>query len=474
MSSGAKRWIRFVLRWGIAAAGIYWVLANMSLYDRVLVANPTDGWPVSVKLVTPAGEQDQTYSVIQGGARKTFSRTDLVARTDKQKVGLKVDGRVESFAVLGLKVSDDANRNHWPIIVAPPRNIFARYFNTHNAPARVVQPDSVVGEWSVDVPYPLIERGLLPMLHAARHEYLWAAVLIFPVTFIITSLRWYKLLQIAGIKITPGRAFIINMVGAFYNTFMPGSTGGDVLKAWYAARLAPERRTYAVMSVIVDRIIGLLALIILGGAMAGWLVYYTHAHPGGDSNQLVAKKCLQVAIGSLVIVIITAMGLLILYHPMLRKNSGLDLILALLPMQKQVAKALETMELYRRRRGTMFGALVMTFPVHATVIVSAMLAGFALNLPLRPWYYWVVVPVVVLAGSVPISPQGAGVMEFFAILLTRAQGATVSQAFALTMSIRIVQIIWNLTGGIFVFRGGYHAPTTRDQQAMDAAAPATG
>ena len=50
-------------------------------------------------------------------------------------------------------------------------------------------------------------------------------------------------------------------------------------------------------------------------------------------------------------------------------------------------------------------------------------------------------------------------MEYFAILLTQKQGATVSQAFALTMSIRMVQILWNLTGGLFVLRGGYHQPS---------------
>jgi hypothetical protein len=82
-------------------------------------------------------------------------------------------------------------------------------------------------------------------------------------------------------------------------------------------------------------------------------------------------------------------------------------------------------------------------------------------------YYWVCVPVIVLSGSVPISPQGAGVMEFFAILLTRSQGVTISQAFALTMSIRMVQIMWNLMGGIFVMRGGFHAPTTAEKQVME-------
>jgi hypothetical protein len=104
--------------------------------------------------------------------------------------------------------------------------------------------------------------------------------------------------------------------------------------------------------------------------------------------------------------------------------------------------------------------------VHITVVISAMLAGKALGLPLSAGYYFVVVPVVVLVAAIPISPQGAGVMEVFAVALTARQGASVSQAFALTMSIRAVQIFWNLTGGIFVMRGDYHAPSASETQAL--------
>ena len=46
-----------------------------------------------------------------------------------------------------------------------------------------------------------------------------------------------------------------------------------------------------------------------------------------------------------------------------------------------------------------------------TVVMSAMFAGMAFKLPLGLPYYWVIVPVVVLAGSIPISPQGAGVIR---------------------------------------------------------------
>jgi hypothetical protein len=39
------------------------------------------------------------------------------------------------------------------------------------------------------------------------------------------------------------------------------------------------------------------------------------------------------------------------------------------------------------------------------------------------------------------------------------------------MSIRIVQILWNLTGGLFVLRGGFHAPTEKEQHTMDTDLP---
>lgn len=452
----------FILRWTIAVVGIYWVIANISMHDRVLIA-ASDGWPVSVRLAREASDQDQLFTIWDAsGHVRQVPRTDLISRTDRLKIKLK-DGR--TLAVLGLKVTEDPNRSNWPIIAAPPRNLWQRYWNIHNAPAIIVQPSAVAGKYSVDVPYPLIDRGLLPMIRDANTWKLSWALLVFPITLIITSLRWNELLKVVGIDMGSGKAFVVNMVGAFYNTFMPGSTGGDVLKAYYAARLAPDKRTRAVVSVIVDRAIGLLALIILGGAMAGFVAWREHRSP--TPNPLLLQKCLQVAIGSLVILVGTGIVLIVLYKPALRRLTGVDFITRRLPMQKQLGKAREAIVLYRHNPIICLVTLLITFPVHITVIVSATFAGSAFGLPLAPWYYWVVVPVVVLAGSIPISPQGAGVMEFFAILLTRPQGATVSQAFALTMSIRLVQIFWNLTGGIFVIRGGYHAPTETESASIE-------
>jgi uncharacterized membrane protein YbhN (UPF0104 family) len=212
-------------------------------------------------------------------------------------------------------------------------------------------------------------------------------------------------------------------------------------------------RTRAVMSVLVDRAVGLLALIIVGGTTAAF------------QWQLIESR--NVSIAAAVICLGVVAGMTVFYNPTLHRLSGLDFFLKKLPMQKQVRGAVDAMHRYGKRPGLALWALVVSFPVHGAVITSAMLSGMAFGLPLHWEFYWVCVPVIVLAGAMPLSPQGAGVMEGFAVLLTRGQGVTVSQAFALTMSIRVVQILWNLAGGLFVLRGNFHAPSDGEKQEID-------
>jgi uncharacterized protein (TIRG00374 family) len=457
----ARKWLLRLLRWAIAIFGIGYVLSNISWNDRVLLSDARDGWPVPYVLAAPATEDSPAFSVREpkGGIR-IVDRAALLVKSDAARIQVRNnDGSVSSYDVLAQKVVPNRDRARWPLVVCTPRNYWQRYWNKHVGAARVVEPRQIVGPRPSGLTYPLIDRGIGPMVAHADRWLLFCAVAIFPICFLLTSWRWYLLLRALDISMTLPRTFVINMVGAFYNTFLPGSTGGDVLKMIYAAKQTPHR-TRAVMSVIVDRVIGLLALVLLGGSAA--VYQYIVTTPDDPSHHAVGK----IALGSWLILVGTATALLIFYTPLLRRITGLDFILRRLPMQRHVAKAIETMEIYKRHPMLILTAVLMTLPVHGTVVLSATLSGMALGLPLAARYYWVVVPVVVLAGSIPISPQGAGVMEFFAILLTRRQGCTVAQAFALTMSIRLVQILWNLTGGLFVLRGGFHVPTAGEQKTL--------
>jgi uncharacterized protein (TIRG00374 family) len=318
----------------------------------------------------------------------------------------------------------------------------------------VVDPLQLVDADRLTVASPYVEVGIKRLVREADRKYLLAAILLLPLSYVLTSVRWHLLLESLGIRLSFARSLVLNLVGAFYNAFMPGTTGGDLIKAYYAAKQTTEFRTRAVLSVLIDRVIGLMALILVGGAMAA---YQWHI-----------PDCRRVAILSALITGAVFVGLVVFYSRRLRRWTGLDFVLRRLPMQRQVQKAVAAMEIYRDRPTPLLIALLLSMPVHVTSILSATFAGWAFRLPMPVFYYWVVVPVVALVGAIPISPQGAGVMEFFAVELTRRHGVTVGQAFVLVMSIRLIQVFWNLVAGAFVLRGGYHAPTDTEQEALEA------
>lgn len=457
--TGIAHWLKFVLRWGIAAIGIFWVVSNLSWFDYVLVAD-NKGLPVKVRLAEPARESDSSFVVYwrddssKPWEQRTVDRSQLITRPDYDKIEVRQETRgLIPLHALGRRVTTDLPRDRWPLVAIPPRGLWDRYLN-HYPPgttARLVDPASIVTPAApAGIPYDIIEEGLQRRVTRANPLMLAGAFAIFPIVFGLTTYRWWLLMHIVQIRMTLRRALAINMVGNFYNSFLLGSTGGDVLKAIYAAR-STTHRTRAVVSVAVDRVIGLYGLIVLGGAVAGtmWL-----ATRGDTEHAAVAYNCKRVFFVSTALLAITVVGLSI-YYTRLRQSLGVDWVLARLPMQKHVRKIRETMDLYGKRPLAVLSTVLLSLPVHGIVVVSTTLACTAFGLPLTWWYYWVVVPITVLSAAIPISPQGAGVMEYVALVLMRSQGGTVTDVVALTMSIRIIQILWNLTGAVFVMKGGF-------------------
>ena len=462
MTSRQKHWLKFSLRWGIAVAGIAYVLWGITFRDRVMVLDPATGRPDYAQVFEDATEKQSVYRIARtiNGVRvfEEVSAEQVWVRPDYKAVDVRnPDGSQQHLKLLAVKPSED--KEVGKVLVEDSDTKRGRIDKVlvedpDTKRGRVVDSANVIDVGKLTVSMPRVEIGLIRMVREANRSYLLGAVFILPLCHLLTSLRWHVLLAALDIRISQARTFTINMVGAFYNAFMPGTTGGDVIKAYYAAKHARDKRTRAVISVLVDRAIGLYALIVIGGVMA-----FQQRNESTD--------CRRVATIAGVILAVSLVGLVVFYVPALRKFTGLNFILQRLPMQTQVRKAVEAMEIYGQRPLRVLWAFTLAFPVHFASILSATFAGKAFGLPLSNMYYWAVVPVIALVGAIPISPQGAGVMEFFAVQLTKREGVTISQAFALTMSIRLVQIIWNLAAGLFVLRGGYHAPTEKEAQDME-------
>ena len=408
-------------------------------------------------LAEPASEKSDRYVVDDPatGQRVAYDRQHVINPADRP-VNVKLVDGTERLLV-GFDLGRDlSNVEIHGVFLEDPQTQATAWHNV----ARVQGGRKHV-QTLLRVPRPRVQAGIVPLVKRANPALLWGAIFVFPICFLITSVRWHALLKALDIHLTQMRTFVLTMVGSFYSSFMPGSTGGDVLKAYYAAKQTPHH-TQAVLSVLIDRVIGMLALVILGGVMAA-IQYYRHSN-GMDPGTL---ACRRVALGAAAILLATMFfGILFLVTP-IRRALGLDYLINRLPMQKHVQHGIQAMRSYRGKPMLMFLSLVGTFPVHIVIVLSAMFAGMAFGIEMPTAYYFVAIPVIALAGALPLAPQGAGVMEFFAIQLTKQHGVPVSQAFALTMSMRLVQVLWNLTGGIFVLRGGYHAPTAKEAEEME-------
>ena len=60
---------------------------------------------------------------------------------------------------------------------------------------------------------------------------------------VAAAVRWQILLKVQEIHLSPfGASRVLFLIGMFYNQFLPGGTGGDIMKSYLLFKETPERR----------------------------------------------------------------------------------------------------------------------------------------------------------------------------------------------------------------------------------------
>src|SRR5437016_13725118 len=102
------------------------------------------------------------------------------------------------------------------------------------------------------------------MAEAIRNaEYRWVGmgILAYAVVEVAAAFRWHVLLKVQKIHLTLPRLTGLFFIGMFYNQFLPGGTGGDIIKRYYLLKETPDKKAGALLAVVFDRFIGLVALV---------------------------------------------------------------------------------------------------------------------------------------------------------------------------------------------------------------------
>ncbi|MVN78396.1 UPF0104 family protein [Hymenobacter sp. HMF4947] len=127
----------------------------------------------------------------------------------------------------------------------------------------------------------LVARHLdLPLLgrtlRQARPGWLALAVALFTLSKLIASVRLNTFFQAVGIQLSERYNLRLYWLGMYYNLFLPGGIGGDGYKVYLLGKEFPGRRAAIFRALLLDRISGMVALLVLllllfgGTAYPGW------------------------------------------------------------------------------------------------------------------------------------------------------------------------------------------------------------
>ncbi len=107
------------------------------------------------------------------------------------------------------------------------------------------------------------DRAFWQLVSFQKAPFIALSVLMLVVTQLLLALRTLVLQRyfIPGLRFWT--VFRINYIGYFFNNFLPGSCGGDIARAYYFARYDSTTGARNAGAVVIDRLAGVTALVIL-------------------------------------------------------------------------------------------------------------------------------------------------------------------------------------------------------------------
>jgi glycosyltransferase 2 family protein len=231
-------------------------------------------------------------------------------------------------------------------------------------------------------------------------------------TVALSFVRWYMLVRAQELPFALKDAFRLGLVGYFFNTFLPGSVGGDLLKAAFIAR-EHRRRTVAVSTVLIDRGIGLWGLIALVAVVGS--VFWC-ADQSFFDHQPDLLRVLRAANGLMAATLVLWVFLGVL--PERRAHRFAQRLLWIPKMGHVLAEFWRAVWLYRRRSLVVFTGLLMSMLGHVLNVFAFFFAATtfrpaaAVNYMPGLLEHFILVPAgITFQGFFP-APGGVGGGEF--------------------------------------------------------------
>jgi uncharacterized membrane protein YbhN (UPF0104 family) len=256
--------------------------------------------------------------------------------------------------------------------------------------------------------------GLADALH--QHIRPWPLVLAVGACLtivLLTFVRWFVLVRAQNLPFTLHSAVRLGFIGFAFNNLLPGSVGGDIIKAAGIA-WRQERRTVAVATVLIDRLVGLCGLFwlvaLVGGTLwaGGWLEDMVVSPAGLPVLETIVWVASLLAGGSL------AFWLLLGFLPGRRVEIFAGRLMRIPKVGGSLAELWRAVWMYRCRGRSVGLALLLAIMGHAGAVFTFYVGARALcpadSVPSLGTHFLLVPVGIAFQAAVPL-PGGIGGAE---------------------------------------------------------------
>ena len=257
----------------------------------------------------------------------------------------------------------------------------------------------------------------------------------------LMAYRWVALLRAIPSAARPRLTEILRVffVSTYLGTFLPGSVGGDAVRTYGLNRLAVPA-TDAFASVFMDRILGILSLLIM--TIAG----------------LVLARDLARDPAVLIALIVTAAVCAVAAFVIFSRQAGVlsDALARRIPsarVGRVTTGVVAAVRRYAPERRALIVVLAASVAVQVLRVMQAYCLGRSLGIALPVTAYFAFVPLILLVMLLPISVNGLGTSQIAFVGLFGPAGVADGPAFALSVLFLALGILGNLPGGIIYALG---------------------
>lgn len=331
----------------------------------------------------------------------------------------------------------------------------ARYFTEHQIKSETLHwADRAQIVWTEG------PRALWTVFQQVNPWWFILGTLALGIVCLLGTIRWQWVLRVQGLNLSFWRVTSIVYIGMFFNTFMLGSTGGDVIKAWYVAHETHHKKAESVATVLVDRVIGLFGLFVIALVMMG--IYHQRVF---DDVRL--RTFAIVTLGG---VVATVAGILVTFwRGFADKFGGLRARLQRLPRYETLRRLVEACRVYTTHPVVLGKTLLLTLGVHGLSMLSIVFIARGMGIVTKNGIidYFLYLPIINSITAIPISISGFGVRELMYAEMLGEVGVSESQAVALSLLGYLAGLFWSMLGSFFYLTHRKELPPTEQMTAEE-------